>query len=113
MVPRQDRFSTKFCKPGMTSEIKPKIRLVSSGDAAMEMVANGKAEIGLTYLSEMSQSGISAVGSVPAELAAPAIYVGVIAAHSAQPDLARALLEYLASPEAAVIYTQNKMQPER
>jgi molybdate transport system substrate-binding protein len=106
-------FDEVLQKLGISGQIKPKIRLVASGDAAMEMVARGEADIGLTYLSEMSQPGISPVGAVPRELAEPAMYAGVIATHTAQPAAARALLEYLASPEAAAVYTEHKMQPER
>ena len=106
-------FDEVLQKLGITDQIKPKVRLVASGDAAMEMVAKGEAEIGLTYLSEMGQPGISAVGPVPRELAQPAAYAGVIATHPAQPAAALALLEYLASPEAGAVYTEHKMQPER
>jgi len=58
-------FDEVLKKLGMTGQIKPKIRLVASGDAAMEMVAKGEAEIGLTYLSEMNQPGVTAAGPLP------------------------------------------------
>jgi molybdate transport system substrate-binding protein len=106
-------FDGVLQKLGITGHIRPKIRLVDSGDAAMEMVAKGEAELGVTYLSEMIQPGISAVGAVPRELAEPAIYTGVIATHTAQPAAARALLEYLVSPEAAAVYREHRMQRER
>jgi molybdate transport system substrate-binding protein len=79
----------------------------------MEMVTTGEAAIGLTYISEMTQPGITAVGTVPRELAEPAIYTGVIATHSAQAKAARALLDFLASSDAAAVYRDHRMQPER
>lgn len=106
-------FDNVMEKLGVTGQVKPKLRLVASGDAAMEMVARGDAEIGLTYVSEMSQPGISPVGAVPRELAEPAPYAGVIATHTAQRTAAQALLDYLASPEAAATYTEHGMQPLR
>lgn len=106
-------FDEVIRKLGIADQVKPKIRLVASGDAAMDMVAKGEAEVGLTYLSEMSQPGISPVGVVPRDLAEPSFYAGVTGAHTTQPTAARALLEYLASPEAAAIYKEQKMQPER
>jgi molybdate transport system substrate-binding protein len=106
-------FDGVLQKLGITAQIKPRVRLVASGDAAMEMVAKGEAEIGVTYVSEMNQPGISAVGAVPRDLAEPALYAGVTAAHTVQPAAARALLEFLASPEAAVVYTEQRMQPQR
>jgi molybdate transport system substrate-binding protein len=60
----------------------------------------------------MNQPGISAVGAVPRELAEPAMYAGALATHTAQPAAARALLDYFASPEAAAIYKEHRMQPE-
>ena len=106
-------FDEVLRRLGLTAQIKPKIRLAASGDAAMEMVAKGEAEIGLTYLSEMSQSGITPVGAVPRELAEPAPYAGVLATRTTQPAAARALLDHLTSPEAAAVYTEHKMQPLR
>ena len=106
-------FDAVLLKLGIASEIKPKIRLAASGDAAMEMVAKGEAEIGLTYVSEMGQSGISPVGPVPREVAEPAAYSGVIGAHTLQAEAAAALLEHLSSPIAAAVYAEQKMQPAR
>jgi molybdenum ABC transporter molybdate-binding protein len=106
-------FDDVLQKLGITSQIQRKIRVVGSGDAAMEMVANGETEIGLTYLSEMNQPGISAVGAVPRELARPAVYAGVIATHTAQSEAAGALLDYLASSDAASAYADHGMLPGR
>lgn len=103
-------FDKIIGKLGITDQIRPKLRLVASGDAAIEMVARGEAELGLTYVSEMNQPGISVVGAVPRELAEPAPYAGVIGSHTARRAAAQALLDFLASPEAATIYTEHGMQ---
>jgi molybdate transport system substrate-binding protein len=102
-------FDGVMKKLKITRAVRKKIRLVESGDAAMEMVAKGEAEIGLTYLSEMGQAGITAGGAFPAELAPPNPYVGLIATGTWQLNAARALLDYLASRDAAEVYTRHRM----
>ena len=79
----------------------------------MMKVAKGEVEIGLTYVSEMDVPGIDIVGSLPAEIAPPTRLEGFVSAHAKDPAAAKALLEYLSSPEAAAAYRAHKMEPGR
>ena len=63
------------------------------------LVADGKVELGFQQLSElMSLPGIEVLGPLPPEIQTITIFSGGISSGCAQPEAARALLGYLASP---------------
>jgi len=106
-------FNQTLKKLGIAEQIQPKIKLAQGGAGAMELVAKGEVEIGLTFLSEMEDPGIDVVGPLPREISTPTILVGFVSAHAKDPAAARALLDFLSSPEAAAIYKAKGMKPGR
>ena len=106
-------FDATLKKLGIAETIEPKLKRAQGGAGAMAMVANGEAEIGLTFLSEMNQPGIEPVGALPKEISPPTALVGFISTHAKDPGTAKALLEYLSSSEAAAAYKAQRMQPGR
>jgi molybdate transport system substrate-binding protein len=104
-------FDETLKKLGIAEQLHPKIKLAQGGAAAMEMTAKGEAEIGLTFMSEMGEPGIDIVGPLPTEISPPTILVGFVSAHAKDPAAAKALLDYLSSPEAAATYKAQRMQP--
>jgi molybdate transport system substrate-binding protein len=106
-------FDAALKKLGIAEQIEPKLKRAQGGAAAMEMVAKGEAEIGLTFLSEMQTPGIEPVGPLPADVAPPTRLVGFVSTHARDPKAAKALLDYLSSPEAAAAYKAQHMQPGR
>lgn len=106
-------FDAALKKMGIAEQIEPKLKRAQGGAGAMEMVAKGEAEIGLTFLSEMETPGIEPVGPLPKDIAPPTSLVGFISTHAKDPKAAKALLDYLASPEAAAAYKAQHMQPGR
>jgi len=106
-------FDATLKKLGIAEQMEPKLKRAQGGAGAMEMAAKGEAEIGLTFLSEMEDPGIDVVGALPREIAPPTSLVGFVSTHAKDPATAKALLEYLSSPEAAKVYKSQKMQPGR
>lgn len=104
-------FDETLKKLGIAQQIEPKLKRAQGGARAMEMIAKGEAEIGLTFLSEMNEPGIEAVGPLPKEIAPPTSLVGFLSAHAKDPAAAKALLQYLSSPEAAGAYKAQRMDP--
>ena len=98
---------------GIADQMAAKLKPARGGAAAMQTVAKGEAEIGLTFVSEMEEPGIDVVGPLPAQIAPPTRLVGFVSAHSKDPSTAKALLEYLASPESAYAYRAQRMTPGR
>ena len=106
-------FAETIKKMGIAGQIQSKIKLAQGGAAAMADVAKGDAEIGLTFVSEMADPGIDIVGPLPREISTPTALVGYISSHAKNPAAAKALLDFISSPEAAAVYKAQGMQPGR
>lgn len=104
-------FEATLKQLGIAEQLEPKIKRSQGGAAAMKMVAGGEAEIGLTFLSEMDEPGLEIVGPLPKEIAPPTSLVAFISAHAKDPAAAKALVQYLASPEASAAYKAQHMEP--
>jgi molybdate transport system substrate-binding protein len=106
-------FNETLKKLGIAEQMQPKIKPAQGGAGAMALAANGEVEIGLTFMSEMGDPGIDIVGPLPREISPPTVLVGFVSAHAKNPAAAKALLEYLSSPDAAAVYKAQGMQPGR
>ncbi len=106
-------FEETLKKLGIAEQLQPRIRRAQGGAGAMAMAAKGEVEIGLTFMSEMNDPGIDVVGPLPREISPPTSLVGFLSSHAKDPVTAKALLEYLSSPDAAAVYKGHGMQPGR
>jgi molybdate transport system substrate-binding protein len=93
---------------GIAEQLKSKIRFGRGG----EMVAEGKAEIGLTQVSEiLSESGAELAGPLPADIQQYTIFPAAIGATAAHADAGQALLTFLKAPEAAKVLKAKGLDP--
>jgi len=106
-------FDEMLKKLGIAQQMESKLKRAQGGARAMEMVAKGEAEIGFTFVSEMNEPGIEIVGAMPKGIATPTSLVGFVSAHAKDPAVAKALLEYLSSPDAGAAYKAQHMEPGR
>ena len=106
-------FVDTLNKLGIADPVQSKAKLANGGADAMKKVANGEVEIGFTYVSEMDVQGIDIVGPLPDQASTPTKLEGFVSAHAKDPAAAKALLQYLSSPEAADAYKANRMEPGR
>ena len=105
-------------KLGIDEQVEPRLRRVrgtgpggsGGGTLVSGMVARGEAEIGMTFISEMTDPGIDIVGTLPKEISPRTTLVGFVSAHAKNPEAAKALLKYLSSPEAAAAYKAARME---
>ncbi len=105
-------------KLGIDEQVEPKLRRVrgtgpggaGGGTMVSGMVAKGEAEIGMTFVSEMTDPGIDIVGTLPESVSPRTTLVGFISTHAKNPEAAKALLMYLSSPEAAPAYKAARME---
>ena len=93
--------------------MQPKVKRAQGGAGAMTMLAKGEVEIGLTFLSEITDPGVETVGVLPREISTPTALVGFLSTHAKSPEAARALLRFLSSPDAAKVYVASGMKPGR
>jgi molybdate transport system substrate-binding protein len=107
-------FNAMLATLGIADEMKPKIRIAQSGRGAMELLAKGEVDIGLTYVSEIiTEPGVDVVGALPRDIAPPTVLIAFVSAEAKDPEAAKALLAYLTSPAAAAVFRQRGMQPGR
>ena len=104
-------FDETLKKLGIADQMRTRLKPSQGGAGAMKMVADGSADIGLTFMSEMNEPGIDIVGPLPKEISTPTTLVGFVSAHAKDPAAAKALLDYLSSPAAAAAYRSQKMDP--
>ena len=97
-------------KLGITEQIKPRIKWVPTGGVVQDSVAKGEYEIAFgPYLSDMRNPGLDVVGALAPDAAPPIDVTGFISTTPSNKQAARALLDYLASPEVAPVYRAAKM----
>jgi molybdate transport system substrate-binding protein len=106
-------FDETLKKLGIFDEMRPKLVRAQGGSRAMALIAKGEVEIGLTFLSEIHDSGVEIVGPLPREISTPIELVGFVSTRAKAPAAAQALLSYLSSPEVAGVYESLGMQPGR
>jgi molybdate transport system substrate-binding protein len=94
-------------KLGIADQVQPKIKL-----GGAQPVAKGEADIFLgPEVSDNVPDGIDVVGAVPRSIATPVEIVGFVSAHAKDPKAAKALLQYLKSPEAEALYKAQGLLP--
>jgi molybdate transport system substrate-binding protein len=108
--------TTLFAKLGVADQVAGKSRKVRgppSGEPVAAVVARGELEIGFQQVSELIHvAGVTYVGPLPSELQPGFSFAGAITTSAPQPDAARALLQFLASPEAASAIRKAGLTPQ-
>lgn len=101
-----------FERWGIAEQIKGRIVQARPGVPVGALVASGEVELGFQQLSELLPlSGITIVGPLPPAIQIETIFSAGVCAATTQPDAARALLEFLASPDAAETKRRHGMAP--
>src|SRR5437016_14145272 len=107
--------TTLFAKLGVADQVArktQKVRGPPSGEPVAAVVARGEAEIGFQQVSELiNVSGVTFVGTIPAELQPGFSFAGVLTTTARQPEAASALIGFLGSPEAASTILKAGLTP--
>jgi molybdate transport system substrate-binding protein len=105
-------MSALFEKMGIADQVKSKLKVPPSGAQIGELVAKGEVELGFQQVSEIVHvKGAQFVGPLPPEIQRVTVFAGAVHAASAEPDAARELLEFLASPEHAPLLQKHGLEP--
>jgi len=100
-----------FPRLGIADLVRSKSRRIDR-ERVGAVVARGEAEIGFQQISELlPEPGIDYVGPLPPEVQRVSVFSAGIAAGSRRPDLARALIAFLASSEAAATVARTGLEP--
>ena len=100
-----------FSKLGIAEEMKGKAKMIPATPVG-EIVAKGEAEIGFQQMSElMPVPGIDIVGQLPAEVQKITVFSAGVSATSKEPDAAKSLIKFLASPQATPVLVKSGLEP--
>jgi molybdate transport system substrate-binding protein len=95
---------------GIADQVQPKSRRIE-GERIAAVVARGEAEIGFQQISELLPvPGVDFVGPLPAELQRTTVFSAGVATKSENPAAARALIQFLASPDHAAVLRKSGLQ---
>lgn len=99
-----------FEKAGLSAQLRPKAVLVPGGLVA-ERLLTGQADLALHQVSEiLAVPGVTLVGPLPAEIQNYTVYAGALAAGTREPAAAKALLDWLAGPQAPAVLKAKGME---
>jgi molybdate transport system substrate-binding protein len=99
---------------GIAEDVAPKTTLVSGAkpNELTQLVGEGKVEIGITQVSLIvGVSGVELVGPLPAELQNTTVFTAGVVTGGAEPDAAKALIEFLTGPAAEDAIRARGLEP--
>ena len=100
-----------FPRLGIAEQLQDKSTRVES-ERVGSVVARGDAEIGFQQISELLPiPGIDYVGPLPSEAQKITVFSIGLAVGAKEPDAAKALIEFLASPSVAPAIRRNGLEP--
>ena len=104
-------FERLMDRLGIADEMKGKVKLGPSGRVA-EFVARGEVEIAVQQISELLPVvGAEFVGPFPPEVQLYTLFAVAVGTGSREPNAARALVDFLATPAAASVVKSKGLEP--
>jgi molybdate transport system substrate-binding protein len=95
---------------GIAGEMQPRLKPLA-GEALLQAVPRGEAEMIVVTISGIMDSGAELVGPLPTELQSYISFAAGVGTAAKEPDGARELLQFLKSPAAAPSIKARGMEP--
>lgn len=101
-----------FERWGLMQQIAERIVQAPAGVPVAKLVAQGEVELGFQQLSELlGAPGIDVLGPLPTDIQHITLFSAAVSRTCTRPDIARALLAFLAAPAAAASKRRHGMEP--
>jgi molybdate transport system substrate-binding protein len=101
-----------FERLGIAEEMKAKTKVQASPGQIPQAVAKGEADIGVFLSNVLIAPGVELVGPFPGDLQQELVFTSAVAADTREAEAARALIDYLRSPEATAVIKAAGMTPD-
>jgi molybdate transport system substrate-binding protein len=105
-------FAALLERPGIAHEVNAKAALGRNGHHVAELVVDGTAELGISFLSELvAVKGVTIAGPLPAELQNHTVYAAAVAVASRESEAARTLMAWIRRPDADATWRAAGLEP--
>jgi molybdate transport system substrate-binding protein len=99
-------------KMGITEQLKDKTKFPPSGGFSGTLLISGEADIAVQSKPELLHvPGVEVVGPLPGDMAFTVVYAAGVQTGAAQAEAAKALVNYLKSPEAQAVFKAMGYDP--
>jgi molybdate transport system substrate-binding protein len=97
---------------GIADALKDTLKLLPPENPIGLAITNGEVELGMTQISEiLPYAGAQLVGPLPADIQSVTVFTIAAAANAPQPEPAKALIRFLATPAAAAVLKAKGLDP--
>ena len=100
-----------FERLGVAEAMKGKTKPQTATGQIAQAVAGGDAELGIFLTNVLIAPGVELAGPLPAPLQQELVFTAAVASGSSEADAARAFINFLTSPAAAVVIQAKGMTP--
>ena len=105
-------FAKLLERLGIAQAVNAKAALGRNGHHVAELVADGTAELGISFLSELvAIKGVTIAGPLPAALQSYTVYAAAIPAASTAREEARALIAWLTRVDSDAVWRAAGLEP--
>ena len=105
-------FAKVIERLGIVEEMKAKTKHPPAGGYTASMLVSGDVDLAVQQIPELIfVSGVELVGPLPSDLQATTVYAAGIPTSAKEPNVARALITFLRSPEAVTIIKAKGLDP--
>jgi molybdate transport system substrate-binding protein len=112
--PSGNYLEETFARWGILEDLRSRIVVPPPGIPVASLVADGAAELGFQQYSElMNRPGIEVLGPLPPAIQSMTFFSGGVSSTCSRPTLAKALLDFMASPAVSDIKIKYGLESAR
>ncbi|EIG58437.1 ABC-type molybdate transport system, periplasmic component [Bradyrhizobium sp. WSM1253] len=100
-----------FERLGITEQMKAKMKAQPTPAQVVAVVAKGEAELALFLMNVLTVPGLDVVGPFPADLQQDVVFTAALGAGTKEAAAAKALVDYLKTPDAISVIKSKGMTP--